>query len=105
MPDPWRYVEGALPEYRCDAYVLHPVLDLDDALGQLIGKRVVHDQLGRGLVSMGTYGEVPRTSLALWAEALAASTVPAATAASVLMSMAIAFPPLNHRSDPTFPGP
>ena len=35
---------------------------------------------------MATYGEAPRMSLALWAKALVASTVPAAAAASVLMS-------------------
>ena len=53
MPDPWRYVEGARPEYRYDMHVLHPVLYLDDAMGQPIGKRGVHDQLGCGLVLDG----------------------------------------------------
>jgi hypothetical protein len=38
---------------------------------------------------MATYGEAPRTSLVLWAKAFVASTVPAATAASVLISMII----------------
>jgi hypothetical protein len=38
---------------------------------------------------MATYGETLRTSLVLWAKAFVASTVPAATAASVLISMII----------------
>jgi len=65
MPDPWRYVAGARPEHRYDAHVLHPVLDLDDAPGQLIGKRGSTISLGAGSFSMATYGEGPRTSLAL----------------------------------------
>ena len=32
MPDPWRYVEGALPEHRDDVHVLRPPLDPGDAL-------------------------------------------------------------------------
>src|SRR5687768_15432885 len=47
--------------------------------------------LGAGSISMATYGEPPRISLALWANALVASTVPTATVASVLMSIVIAF--------------
>jgi hypothetical protein len=43
---------------------------------------------------MARYGVEPRTSLALCAKALVASTVPAATAASVLMSRVMAFSPL-----------
>src|SRR5512144_2823604 len=43
--------------------------------------------LGAGSFSMARYGETPRTSLALWANAPVASTAPAATAASILMSM------------------
>src|SRR3954454_1281711 len=46
--------------------------------------------LGAGSFSIATYGEAPLMSLALWAKALVASTVPAATVASVLMSRAIA---------------
>ena len=48
MPDPRRYVEGALPEDRYDVQILHPPLDPDDAAGisQQLGKRVVDDQLG-----------------------------------------------------------
>jgi hypothetical protein len=53
LPDPWRYVESARAEHRYDVHVLHPVLDLDDAMSQLIGKRGVHDQLGCGLVLDG----------------------------------------------------
>ena len=53
MPDPWGYVESARPEHRYDVHILHSVLDLDDAPGQLIGKRRVHDQLGCGLVLDG----------------------------------------------------
>ena len=41
---------------------------------------------------MATYGEPPRISLALWAKAPVASTVPTATVASVLMSVVIALP-------------
>ena len=50
MPDSWRCVEGALPEHRDDVHVLRPPLDPDDALIQQVGKRGVHDQLGRRLV-------------------------------------------------------
>src|SRR5512145_3474615 len=53
MPDPWRYAEGALPEHRYDAYVLRPVLDPDEALGQRLGMRWVDDQYGGRLVLDG----------------------------------------------------
>ena len=52
--------------------------------------------LGAGSFSMALYGEPPRISLALWAKALVASMVAAAAAVSVLMSMVIAFSPLNQ---------
>jgi hypothetical protein len=45
---------------------------------------------------MALYGEPPRISLALWAKALVASMVAAAAVASVLMSIVIAFSPLNQ---------
>src|SRR5262249_16877433 len=57
--------------------------------------------LGGGSFSTAKYGVGPRTSLALWAKALVASTVPALTAASVLMSRVIAFSPL-HRAGRAF---
>ena len=53
MPDPRRYVEGTRAEHRHDMKVLHPILDLDYAPGQLFGKRRVRDQPGRGLVLDG----------------------------------------------------
>ena len=53
MPEPWRYVECTRAEHRYDMQVLQPLLDLDYTPGQLIGKRRVHDQLGRGLVLDG----------------------------------------------------
>jgi hypothetical protein len=65
MPDPWRYVEGALPEYRYDVHILHPPLDPDDALIQQVGKRGVHDQFGAGSFFISRYGEAPRTAFAL----------------------------------------
>ena len=52
--------------------------------------------LGAGSFSMARYGVGPRTSLALWAKALAPSRVPAATAASVLMIWSLH---LSRRSD------
>lgn len=58
----------------------------------------VHDQLGCGLVFDGDIGEPPRISLALWAKALVASTIPIAIVASEFFFnfiMAI----LSRRSD------
>ena len=91
MPDTWRYVDGFRPEHLYDAHVFHPVLGPEDALGQPFGKRRVYDQLGWGLLFDGDVREPPRNSLALWAKALVASTVPTATVASVLMSIVIGF--------------
>jgi hypothetical protein len=52
MPDPWRYTERARSEHRDDVYVLHPVLDLDEAAGELIGKRGSTISLGEGSFSI-----------------------------------------------------
>src|SRR5262249_14770803 len=57
--------------------------------------------LGAGSFATAKYGVGPRTSLALWAKAPVASTVPAPTAASVLMSRVITFSPL-HRAGRAF---
>jgi hypothetical protein len=46
---------------------------------------------GAGSFLTGTNGDAPRISLAVWAKALVARTVVAATLASVLMSVVIAF--------------
>ena len=97
MPDTWRDLEGGRPEHGCDAHVLHAVLGPEDALGQPLGKWGSTISLGAGSFSIATYGEAPRMSLALWAKALVARTVPAATTASVLMSMVIAVSPFEHR--------
>jgi len=90
MPDAWRYIERACPEHWYDMHILHTIQDPDDAVGQSCGKRRgVNNQFRWGPFAMATYGEAPRTSLVLWAKAFVASTVPAATAASVLISVII----------------
>ena len=50
VADPRGQVQGLLPEHREDAAVLRPVLDPDDALGQPVGERLIHDQFGWRLV-------------------------------------------------------
>jgi len=50
MPDPWRGIQRALPEYWQDVHVLHSPLDPDDAPVEQVGKRVIHDQLWRRFV-------------------------------------------------------
>jgi hypothetical protein len=94
MPDAGGCVDGARPEHRHDAQVLRPVLGSVDAQGDAFRKRRVHDQLGGRLFSTATYGEGPRISRAVWAKALVASTVAAAAAARVLMSLVIVVSPL-----------
>src|SRR5829696_4076948 len=53
MPDAWRCAEGACPEHRYDAHILHPVLGLEDALRQRAMKWRVHDQFGHSLMING----------------------------------------------------
>ena len=43
MPDTWRHVDGTRSEHLCDAHVLHPVLGPEDAQGEPLGKRRIHD--------------------------------------------------------------
>lgn len=94
-PDTWRCLESARPEHGYDAQVLHSVLSPEDAQGEPLGKRRIHDQLGCRLIVISRYGEAPRMSLALWAKALVASTEPAATRKIVLMSLVIAVSPFE----------
>jgi hypothetical protein len=65
MPDPWRYVEGALSEHRYDVHVLRPPLDPDDAPIQQVGKGASTISLGAGSFLISIYGVLPRTSHAL----------------------------------------
>ena len=53
MADPRRQVARSRPCHGQDAYVLHPVWDDHDALGQRTRKRRLYCQSGRGLVSDG----------------------------------------------------
>jgi hypothetical protein len=44
------FEDGAFAEHRHHAQVLRPVLDEDEAQGQLFGKRWIDNQLGRCFV-------------------------------------------------------
>jgi hypothetical protein len=86
MPDPWRYVERACPEHRYDMHILTrywiQARPWASPAASGVGSTI---SLGEGSFSMATYGEAPRTSFVLWAKAFVASTLPAVTAASVLI--------------------
>src|SRR5688572_21197019 len=58
---------------------------------------------GAGSFSIATYGEAPRMSLALWAKAVVASTVPAAITARVLRRIVIAVSPFDGRTPRLLP--
>jgi hypothetical protein len=92
MPDTWRYPNGAWPEHGYDAQVLHSVLGRETPWASPSGSGESPISMGAGSFPVATYGEAPRVSLPLWTRALVASTVPAATMASVLMTMVIAVP-------------
>jgi hypothetical protein len=50
VADPRRDVEGAFAEHRYHAQILGPVLDEDEALGQLFGEWWIDNQPGRWLI-------------------------------------------------------
>jgi hypothetical protein len=56
MADPRKDAESGRTEHRDDVYVLCPVLDQNDAHGQCLGVRWIHDELSRGLFPHGNEG-------------------------------------------------